>query len=82
VLAARVLQNHVLRIGEETMAKKIKLMIHACPACGEKEHGKGTGLEFVAVDEADGKTILECTACGWTGKKAECVATEKVEGEQ
>ena len=60
---------------------KVKMIIHACPACDEKEHGQHTGLEFVDTND-DGKTILVCTNCGWTGLKAECVPSERVEDQQ
>jgi predicted RNA-binding Zn-ribbon protein involved in translation (DUF1610 family) len=71
--------------------KKVKRMIHACPACGEKEHGKGTGLVadvgMKTVENADktattSVTLLRCSSCNWVGTKAECVATEKVEDQQ
>jgi predicted RNA-binding Zn-ribbon protein involved in translation (DUF1610 family) len=61
---------------------KVKRMVHACPKCGEREHGKGTGLVGTEETNEKGKTLLTCTACGWTGVKTECVATEKVEDQQ
>ena len=62
--------------------KKVKRMIHACPECGEKEHGRGTGLVGSAEVNEQGKTVLTCTNCGWMGVKAECVPTEKIEDQQ
>ncbi len=58
---------------------KIKRVIHACPVCGGKWEGDGTGLVGSGEPNEQGKTVFTCTSCGWVGLKAECVATEKVE---